>query len=183
ELNYWLQLKDVFNAFDVFYPMVLRRSSFTLLNDADVSRMEKLGIAVSDLFQSQDSLLVKALERIGETTPDLSIAYQQAGDAFELLKQELSKVDTTLVASVEAEKAKAMKAISNLEEKAHRAVKRKNEQLIAQITKLKSRIAPSGVPQERIDGFPGFDADFSGKLIDELLPHASPIEPCHTVVM
>ncbi|MFN5223124.1 MAG: bacillithiol biosynthesis cysteine-adding enzyme BshC [Bacteroidota bacterium] len=183
ELNYWLQLKDVFSAFDVFYPMVLMRSSFTLLNDADVSRMEKLGFAVTDLFQSQDSLLVKALERIGETAPDLSGAYQQAGDAFEMLKQQLFKVDATLVPSVEAEKAKAMKAISNLEEKAHRAVKRKNEQMLAQITKLKSRIAPSGVPQERIEGFPGLNADFSGKLIDELLPHASPIEPCHTVVM
>jgi len=28
-----------------------------------------------------------------------------------------------------------------------------------------------------------FDADFSGKLIEELLPHASPVDPCHTVVM
>ncbi len=183
ELNYWLQLKGVFDAFDVYYPMVLMRSSFILLNDADVSRMEKLGFAVTDLFQSQDTLLVKALERIGETAPDLSGAYKQTSDAFDMLKQQLSKVDATLVPSVEAEKAKAMKAISNLEEKAHRAVKRKNEQMLAQITKLKSRIAPSGVPQERIEGFPGLNADFSGKLIDELLPHASPIEPCHTVVM
>lgn len=183
ELNYWLQLKDVFNAFEVFYPMVLMRSSFTILNDGDVSKMDKLGLVVPDLFRSQDTLLAKALERIGETTPDLSGAYQQTSDAFDILKQQLSKVDITLVPSVEAEKAKAIKAISNLEEKAHRAVKRKNEQLLAQISKIKSKVSPSGVPQERIDGFPGYDAGFSGKLIDELLPHASPVDPCHTVVM
>ncbi|MGR6088843.1 MAG: bacillithiol biosynthesis cysteine-adding enzyme BshC [Arcticibacter sp.] len=183
ELNYWLQLQDVFNVYGVFYPMVLMRSSFTLLNDADVSRMDKLGFVIADLFQSQDALLVKALERMGEATPDLSEAYQQAMEAFDKLKHQLAKVDATLAPSVDAEKAKVMKAISNLEEKAHRAVKRKNEQLLAQITKLKSRIAPSGTPQERVEGFPGFDADFSGKLIEELLPFASPIDPCHTVVM
>jgi len=182
ELNYWLQLKDVFEAFGDFYPMVLMRSSFTLLSDSDMSKMDKLGLTASDVFLSQDSLLAKTLERMGESAPDFSDAYKQINIAFDDLKQQLSKVDSTLVATVESEKAKTMKSLTGLEEKANRAVKRKNEQLVSQISKLKSKICPSGIPQERFEGFPGFDALYYGRLVEDLMPYASPFEHVHLVV-
>ncbi|MFM7078624.1 MAG: bacillithiol biosynthesis cysteine-adding enzyme BshC [Bacteroidota bacterium] len=182
ELNYWLQLKDVFDAFGAFYPMVLMRSSFTLLSDSDVSKLDKLGLTVSDIFLSQDALLAKTLERMGDAAPDLSDTYKRLNATFDDLKQQLSLVDSTLMVTVEAEKAKVLKSLVALEEKTHRAVKRKNEQVVSQISKLKSKIAPGGIPQERVEGFPGFDAVFFGRLIDDLIPHASPFEHAHVVV-
>ena len=182
ELNYWLQLKDVFEAMQVFYPMVLMRSSFTLLDDADVSRMEKLGFTSSDLFHSQDALLALALSKTGQQAIDFAKAIQTIILGFDSMKADVAAIDPTLVATVEAEKAKAIKSISILEEKAHRAVKRKNEQVVTQIAKLKGRVAPNGVPQERSEGMPGFHVVFAEKLIEGLLPHASPFEATHFVV-
>lgn len=181
ELNYWLQLKGVFESFGIFYPMVLMRSSFTLLDESTVNRIAKLGISNLELFKSKESLLFHLLERTGENI-DVSDLNIQLNKAFDALKEQWLSIDATLEGSIEAERAKAMKSVQSLEEKARRALKRKHETLASQISKLKELVAPEGSPQERTDSFIGHDLRLAGHLIQSLLPLSSPFESVHLVV-
>jgi uncharacterized protein YllA (UPF0747 family) len=181
ELNYWLQLKGVFESFGIFYPMVLMRSSFTLLDESTVNRIAKLGISNLELFKSKESLLFHLLERTGENI-DVSDLNIQLNKTFDALKEQWLSIDATLEGSIEAERAKAMKSVQSLEEKARRALKRKHETLASQISKLKELVAPEGSPQERTDSFIGHDLRLAGHLIQSLLPLSSPFESVHLVV-
>jgi uncharacterized protein YllA (UPF0747 family) len=55
ELSYWLELKPVFDQHRVNYPMIVMRTSMTVLNNASEKKLEKLGLSVIDFFGNIDS--------------------------------------------------------------------------------------------------------------------------------
>lgn len=68
ELGYWLQLKEVFNAFAVSFPVVIPRIFAIYLNTKDLKKIEDAELDLKTLFLKEEELrkemLIKAFEDI-----------------------------------------------------------------------------------------------------------------------
>ena len=57
ELAYWLELKNVFSAVNVPYPMLILRNSFLLFTKQQQEKLLKLGFVIEDLFKNGYNLI------------------------------------------------------------------------------------------------------------------------------
>lgn len=156
ELSYWLELKAVFEHHKVNYPMLVMRSSMTVLNTSQLRKLEKLGLTVADFFGNIDTLIsnfvkskLSAEIQFDEETKSLEALYDSIA-----IKAET--VDPTLKGTVLAEKQKQLNALQALEGRIVKAEKRKQEDAINQIKTLHAAIAPMSSWQERIENFSSF---------------------------
>ncbi|MGU7875768.1 bacillithiol biosynthesis protein BshC, partial [Escherichia coli] len=57
ELAYWLELKDVFAAAQVPYPVLILRNSFVFIEPLVNERIQKQHLSDSDLFETELTLI------------------------------------------------------------------------------------------------------------------------------
>lgn len=148
EVSYWLQYKSMFEAFGVFYPMILMRDSFLLLNPSVLRKMNKLGISVPELFTEESIWQKKQVSRMATEVNFIPI-HQTLLQIYSQLAEELAKVDPTLKPKVMAELQKHVHSLKNLEAKYLRAWKQKNETVARQLQEIRSVVYPGGELQER----------------------------------
>ena len=55
EISYWLQLKGVFDALQLPYPMIQVRNSVIWLDSTIIGKLEKFEFAVTDIFKDLDA--------------------------------------------------------------------------------------------------------------------------------
>jgi bacillithiol synthase len=173
EVHYWLQLKSVFDDFKVPFPVVMLRNSFLLLDRAASEKLNKVGIKASDLFQSADYLILKVLEQSTVYHPDTGHFIPEINRIYDQLKTQLSELEPTLEASVESEKQKVINGLNQLEAKARRALKKKNETVVNQVTSLKDRLFPGGKLQERVENIIPFMIQYPS-IVESLLENTEP---------
>ncbi len=176
ELSYWLQFKDAFTSAGIFYPAVVLRNCFLIIEKSSASKLAKLGISVSELFKSTDFLILKVLENSSEIPISTNGITDFIQKAFHDLATSWEVLDASLVSSVEAEKQKTLKGISALEEKARRALKRKNELIVNQVKNLKEKLFPDGGLQERTENFLPYYCRAGKDFIREIVEHTDPFE-------
>ena len=170
ELAYWMQLKNLFEHHEVSMPMLMLRPSALLLEKHHQEKLEKLKLDVLDLFQKTDQLLAKRLDVLNaEDGIDFNNYEKQIDELFEEITTQAKGVDGSLEGAVQAEKAKQLKALGNLQGRIRKAVKNNNEQQLKQIEKLHHQLFPSNSLQERTENVSFFYAKYGQKLIDELI--------------
>lgn len=153
ELAYWLELKTVFEAVQIPYPVLLLRNSFLLLQKEQSARWEKLGFTDPDLFVQEPDLMNTLVKR--ETTNQVSLATElkQTKDLYQHLRSVTDKVDITLSEHLIALEKQALKKLTALEKKLLRAERLKYNVQKQQITILKQQLFPNNSLQERVDNF------------------------------
>ncbi len=176
ELNYWLQFMGAFEAAQIPFPVLMLRNCMLLLDNTTTSKLEKLGISVPELFMSSDFLVLKILEQSSEVhvgTEHLAALLQKE---YGKIAKSWASVDASLVPGVEAEKQKVLNGLNSLEEKARRALKRKNESVVTQVKNLKDKLFPGGGLQERSDNFLPYYCRNNSGFINEIIAHTNPFE-------
>lgn len=151
EIAYWLQLKGVFAAFNVPFPMVRVRDSYILLHERDLELMEEKSLSFKDLKEDLGVIGKElVLEEVGS---DLDLSKEKAlfSELQESLKERAANIHSGLVNSVEAELTKMEKFLSNIEGKMIRAEKKKHEVSLKKIEKLRDKIYPNRGFQERFE--------------------------------
>ncbi|MEZ5018223.1 MAG: bacillithiol biosynthesis cysteine-adding enzyme BshC [Flavipsychrobacter sp.] len=175
EVAYWLQLKEVFSHYKVFYPVILQRQSAMWIKPKYKALRQKLGLSIEDLFKP--TLILEEEEVQKNTVHNWQTAEEQkeANELLNKLKQKAIAIDTTLGASAEAALAKISKQLTVLEKKMLRAEKRKLATTIGRIHQLKEGLFPKGGLQERIDNFidyyPTYGDEFLDQLKEGILPY------------
>lgn len=172
EVSYWLQYKSMFDAFGVFYPMIMMRDSFLLLNLSVTRKMNKLGISVPDLFAEESIWQKKQVSRMAAEV-NFSTIHQAIEQSYHQLADELTKVDPTLKPSVMGELQKHVHSLKNLEAKYLRAWKQKNEIIVRQLKEIRSAVYPGGELQERHNHLWTHTSD-PEQFIDKVLSAANP---------
>lgn len=182
ELAYWLELKDVFKAIDVPYPVLVLRNSFLLMTSEQEKRMRQLELNHQSLFSKANLLLEQLVKK--RTNKKLCLTDQTAELAalYEQIKQLAGSIDDTLKSHVEALQIKASKRLTELEKKMLRAEKRKYEAEERQIQSLKKQLFPNDSLQERIDNLSGWYARYGSAWLDMLLQNALSLDPAFTVL-
>jgi bacillithiol biosynthesis cysteine-adding enzyme BshC len=167
ELAYWLQLKGIFDQYSVAYPILLPRNLALIINGGVKKRMDKLGVTAEELYLDEVTLKKAFVEKNSENSLSLKAEENAIAETFATIVMKAKGVDPTLEGTIEAEKAKILKAVNNLEARIKKAEERKFDTSITQLMGLKEKLFPGGNQQERKENFLNFylnDPEFITKL-------------------
>lgn len=151
EVAYWFQLKDVFAALGVPYPIVLPRNSAMYLSRANAGKLAKLSLSPLDIFKPLAELKKQVGAQLGQEEISLAAQQQALAAAYEQVQALAQRLDPTLVKTVAAEAQKAAGSLAGLEKRLSKAAEAKHETAYAQLTALKDKLFPGGGLQERTD--------------------------------
>lgn len=170
EIAYWMERKDQFAAFGVFFPILMRRNSFTLIPKSVERTMAKNNISTTEIVNDEEELINLFLERSAGTDFHLNKESAHLEDLFRTVADKARSVDPTLEHFVLGEGHKAVKALENIEHRLKKSLKQKEETSVQQIRAIRQKLFPGNGLQERKDNFFQFmvseGPDFMEKLID-----------------
>lgn len=180
EVNYWLQLKGVFEKFQVPFPIVVLRNNALLITQGMQHRMAKTGYSLAELFGDADALRQQI---IGKSADDLlSEERLLLAQLFSQIAAKLSAVDATLQAATMAEGKKADSGLEHLGKKAIRALKTKEETRLRQLDRVLQELKPDGKTQDRVANIFEFLFAWSDdQLINALIENLDPLQNNYTV--
>ncbi len=173
EIAYWLELKNVFDAVGAFFPPLILRNSFTIINKKVSDNIQSIGLNNEDLFKSKKQLVEEMVRRETELTLDLKDEKEALKLAYENIKAATCKIDTTLNAHVYALRTKALNKLEVLEKKMLKAEKKKFEAQQRQIQKLKIALYPNNNLQERVDNVLEYISMYGDEFVSELYKNSS----------
>jgi bacillithiol biosynthesis cysteine-adding enzyme BshC len=181
ELAYWLQLKEMFETFQVPMPLLLPRNFALLLNEAHQNRLEKIGFTVTDIFASEADNKQKIILREQNHYTHIRQEIEAIAQQFDLIIAKAMQADATLLKTAQAQKVLTQKKLLHIAGKIRKAQERKHEAAIRQWTWLREELFPSGGLQERSENFLTFLLNNLG-LIDELKATFNPFDSRFVVV-
>jgi bacillithiol synthase len=176
ELAYWLELKKVFEAAQVPYPVLILRNSFMVVEEKYKTIAQKMEFALTDLFKPEAELHTILVKR--ETALQLGLEKEIAAmKALYAKLQDISgAVDKTLVQHTAALQAKAVHKLEGLQKKMLRAEKRKYEAQQRQIHTLRAVLFPGNGLQERTENIIPFYAKWGSGFIEQLYKNSRALE-------
>ena len=182
EIAYWLELKNVFNAVGVPYPILVLRNSFLLKNKRAMELQKKLALRDEQLFLSalaQEQLIVSQQSQNRLTTLPEQNQLQEIYSSVEKLS---AQIDVTLSKHIQALQAKALKGLQQLDKKMLRAEKRRLSDSMRQLKTLRQLLFPQNNLQERVDNFMPLYAQYGRQLIDDILAESLSLEQAFTLL-
>jgi bacillithiol biosynthesis cysteine-adding enzyme BshC len=182
ELAYWLQLKTLFEQYKVFFPPVHLRQSILWVHNKEAKLREQLGLSVADVFKPETDLIRQYIVENGKDDWQTDTEMKNLEHILQQLRQKAVILDPTLRASAEAALAKIRYQGQVLEKKMLRAEKRKMQDKLAQIVKLKTHLFPSGGLQERVENFMGYYLEYGSPYFDILKDNINPLDHQFVVV-
>ncbi len=176
EIAYWLQLKKVFEATGVPYPLMVVRNSFLFVIKEIQALVEKLQFNHAELFQSETDLINQLVKRDSLQQVSLDKEQLQLTAFYQQVKALVEKIDTTLVAHTAALQTQALKKISALEKKMLRAEKKKFAAQQRQLQKIKAQLFPNNNLQERTDNLMPYYAKWGKDFIRMIYDNSKGLE-------
>ncbi len=176
ELAYWLQLKQVFKQLEVVEPILMLRNSVLIVDQKTADKITGFDWTIVDFFEDIEIMVKTYVKRETEEELNLAAEKQKMTGIFEEVLIKAKSIDKTLESSVLGEQRKLEKSFSNLEQKLLRAEKRKHEQAIKQIRKIKATLFPKGKLQERHDNFIPFYLKYGNDFIAHLIEGLEPFK-------
>lgn len=158
ELAYWLELKDMFQHYNIPYPVLILRNSFSFINEKINALIQKLSFTYTDIFKPEYDLVTDIVRKNSSHQLSLEKEKQQIETVYREMKTSVKEIDVTLVKHVEALQAKLLKTLDKLEVKLLRAEKKRFESQQKQIKKIRENLFPNNSLQERAENFMPFYA-------------------------
>jgi bacillithiol synthase len=153
ELNYWLQLKGVFEKANVLYPLIQARSSLIYIDHTLANKIASLGLTWRDFFADSHTISKEFIKRQDTSALDFSAVDK----LFDSLKEQVSTLisdhEAPLASAVGADLSKMQNALQSIKDKSWRAEKLKHEKSIKVIEQIKEKLFPNGNMQERSMNF------------------------------
>ncbi len=176
ELAYWLELKTVFEAVNVPYPVLVLRNSFMIVKKGIATKIAKLKFDSEDFFKTEQFLTETFVKTESNNTLYLDAEKASLYQVYERISSSARLIDVTLEKHVNALMAQAVNRVRLLETKMLKAEKKKFEAGQRQIEKIKSALFPGGNLQERVDNLMPFYAFWGKSLIKKLYDHSNGLE-------
>ncbi|MDX5325264.1 MAG: bacillithiol biosynthesis cysteine-adding enzyme BshC [Bacteroidota bacterium] len=176
EISYWLQLSEVFDHFEVPFPVLWLRNS-VLLSTTPISRKrEKVDLPWTDFLGKMGEAQTRWVQRHSPLPMDMDEQRSLLRGMFSDLESLAQRTDESMMGAVKAQQAKQLKGLENLEKKLRRAEKRKNDTAMRQIEEICAFIKPGGTLQERHWNFFYLDHLIEEDLLKELHKAMDPLK-------
>jgi bacillithiol biosynthesis cysteine-adding enzyme BshC len=173
EVAYWLQLKGIFDHFNVPFPIVMPRNFAMILNRPLVKKISKLGLSVHDLFKDPDEIKSDYLNKNAAHSFTLEEEKTNIRSLFEKITEKAAGIDGSLKGFIGSEEARTLKSLDNIAKRLKRSEEVNQETGLKQIDNLMEKLFPGGVPQERTDNFLNHyinHPDFIQSIKDQIPP-------------
>ncbi|NQY28250.1 MAG: bacillithiol biosynthesis cysteine-adding enzyme BshC [Flavobacteriaceae bacterium] len=182
ELAYWFEMKAMFEAFDVVFPMLLLRNSALVITEAQQKKLSKLNFSISELFFKQTDLLAKKTKELSELHIDFSTQKEFLKEQFASLYDLAKQTDKSFIGAVAAQEKKQLKGLANLEKRLLKAEKRKLKEKLNSFSALQDELFPSQSLQERNTNFSELYLEYGDGLIPMLKKELKPLDGDFTIV-
>ncbi|MFC3197278.1 bacillithiol biosynthesis cysteine-adding enzyme BshC [Parapedobacter deserti] len=182
EIVYWLQLKSCFQHYGTDFPILVLRNSAMVTDDNMAVKVLRLDLTFKSVFKDTAELKKEYVRRHTKHRLNLNDEWMELNSIFSKLRLRAHKIDPSLGPSTDAVKARLRKAINNLEKKLLKADKRNHEDALIQIDRIKEKLFPGGVLQERSENFGLLYIKYGDALISELLEHFRPLDFKFTII-
>ncbi len=175
EINYWLQLKGVFDEAGIPFPLLQTRNSVLWIDKNASEKMEKLSLSPLDLFRELHILQKAYLEANAGDEVDFSELDKQ----MEVLKKQITEttlsIDPSLEAYAAAESVRMEKQLNQVKDRLYKTVKGKHDKNLKTIQQLKEKLFPEGELQERYTNFLQLSPDGNySEILRQIIEHAQP---------
>ena len=179
EASYLAQVQPFQAALGLPRPVLLPRSSATLVEPRVAGHLESYGLDVPDAWVDLDQLTSRvAREQTGPVTEQLFAAARTSLDAaFEPLRAHSTAVDATLGATADGALNRTRAELDKLEGKVHKALKQRDETLQRRLALVHRHLFPDRGLQERRLNVASFAARFGPSVVAELVDALEPLEP------
>ncbi|MFN5149376.1 MAG: bacillithiol biosynthesis cysteine-adding enzyme BshC [Flavobacteriia bacterium] len=178
ELSYWLQLKGVFDAAGIVFPLIQARTSMIWIDPTLSRKIAKADLALEDLFK--DITFVKnnyLLEHASEDV-DFSALEKQMNDLCLSLTDKIISIDPGMDRLAEAEVVKLKKQLDAIKDKMIRSVKQQHENAMRSIDQVYDKLFPHGGMQERVLNIFSMTPDGQiGERIEHIYSCIDPFDP------
>ncbi len=177
EISYWLEYKKLFENYGLRMPVLLLRDSFLLIDRITAGSINKTGLGITDFLQEESRLIATWLRRFKSKELDYEEQREILEQTYDLLASRMEATDSTLRATVMAEKQKALNGLKHLEEKHRKALRKKEETTLNRIKKIHHLLMPFGQLQERTLGLLWLTECFGRDFIDQLIEQSDVFKP------
>jgi bacillithiol synthase len=170
EIAYFAQLRPNYKLLDRVEPVVLPRASFTLIEKRHAKTMNKYGIEFADLFEGQEEVMKKVVERSLDQNTGMIFDESEKvlHEQLEKLRESLMAVDPTLAEALKSGREKIFYQLNNLRTRFIHNRSKRDETMQQQIERLFAVLYPSKNLQEREINVSYFLARYGYELIDRL---------------
>lgn len=178
ELSYWLQLKEVFQAAKVQFPLIQARTSYFTIDETSFTKWQELGFSQLQLFEKPNHLKSAFLEK-NQVQP---LEFNPIVEQFERLKSELNDltkiVDDSLESFVGAEMTRMEKQVEVIRQRLEKSIKSRFDKQLKLIDTVHERLFPHNDWQERHFSFFHFSPDGNyTKRLNEIHKSCTPFSP------
>lgn len=181
EVNYWMQLKDVFVHHKVVFPILLLRNSLLLVNKNLSEKISNLGFTIEQFFMTEQDLQQVFVRRNQSEEISLALAMSKVEAVYDEIA--LKTNDPGLKSSVQAEKKRQLNSLKKLEQKLRRQENQKHKTSLQKISSIKSKLFPEGGLQERYDNFSHHYLSFGNTFLDVLKNNIKPLSHKFTILI
>ncbi len=182
EIAYWLELKTMFEAMNVPFPVLLLRNSALVITEKQRKKLQRMNLSVADLFLKQSSFINKKIREISNIDIDFGPQKALLSAQFEALYDVAEQTDKSFLGAVKAQEIKQKKGLDNLEKRLLRAQKRKLEDQVRRMTEIQNALFPGQSLQERNLNFSELYLELGEDLIPTLMKTLEPLRLQFTVL-
>ncbi len=163
EVAYWLQLKGVFAAHDIPYPMVVLRNSVLLLHQSSIHKIEKRKVDVEQLFQQPDRMVKDFISM--EHPVSMETFTQSLDTVLQAAIDHVMPFDNKIASQLIALKTKTRDEMDKMQKDLVKSKKAKSEADIQILRAIRNELFPENQPQERYDTLVTFAANYPDVFI------------------
>ncbi|MFP4096460.1 MAG: bacillithiol biosynthesis cysteine-adding enzyme BshC [Cyclobacteriaceae bacterium] len=175
ELAYWLQLKPVFDHYQLPFPILMPRNFGLVINKSNARKLDKLPVQVKDLFRDTQALIARFVEENADGSISLAAEEAEMAKIFDKVREKAAQVDKSLEGFIGKEEKNALKSLQNIEKRLKKSEERNQETQVKQLESLKDKLFPGGSLQERKENFLNFQIN-NPQFVDELLTYLDPFD-------
>jgi bacillithiol biosynthesis cysteine-adding enzyme BshC len=148
EIAYWLELKGLFEALQIPFPVLHLRNSFITVGEKVLKQIEATGLKLADFFLDEPDLVDLFLKRSGE---EFSVAeeIEQINALLEVFTSKMEHVDKSKVGAWVKRINEQKAVIKKLNKEFVDIVKERNDNQIDKLIKIRHMLLPEGVLGER----------------------------------
>ncbi|MFV0159379.1 bacillithiol biosynthesis cysteine-adding enzyme BshC [Empedobacter falsenii] len=176
EMAYWLQLKEMFNEFEVDFPLLVLRNSLLIRTEKQYEKQQKLNLSNEDLFSNSLAIAKKQAINSSEIAPKLPELEEELKNIFERLEQLSSLTESSFSDMIQAQRTKQLKGFEKIKKRLVHAEVKKNEDLLKRIEQLLNDLSQQNGLQERVKNFADFDYVNINYFIDFIEDSLQPFE-------
>ncbi|MDO5510985.1 MAG: bacillithiol biosynthesis cysteine-adding enzyme BshC [Weeksellaceae bacterium] len=182
EIAYWLQLKPIFENYDISMPILVVRNSLHFITQKDFSKFQKYGIKWHDFFESEDDFIKPMIEKNTELLTLLDEKYAALKEHFADLRKIAVKTSPVYENMLNAQEQKQLNGYHKLRKRIYKSEALRMSVEVKSWKDLRDAVLPGGSWQERKQNMLGLYAEMGDQFFEEVYQAITPFDSQYHVI-